>query len=894
MLKETTTPINRGQIFKDLFHNFLEIDKGIEAIIVSDKEGFVIAGEKRKDIDIEIISFLTVVVNPIVERMRNEFAFKRFGTASFDTDEHRLIFISIDGKTTLSLVFEDNVSIDKLYPYAYFLTEKVAQIIRAVQGDEIELTIPNFEFEEELSKQSNRLKYQIYRGKLDQEGFYRFKFIIIGNHEVGKTSLVRRFVENRFLDDYHTTIGLNILSHNHNAFGNKVNLSLWDIGAQKYFRRYRKTYYNGAQAVFIVFDLTSRESFENIIKWHKELMEFIEDKNIPIIIAGNKKDLIDQRVIDYEEGVALAKELSNRSELSDFSDLSGLIDFSDLSGKIDSNISYIETSALTGDQVEDAFNLVSYHFMIKSKEFEESKFKEKIAKEINSILKNYGTLKLLFINEDPLWSPALQILTEINELGEYVKVKDKLKEKEYEYSNGLVIKNYLYDSLSSTNSDGIFCILDAREKEHIDPKWKEMLNEVIEKIEGNKALLVGIRVSETIDWSKLMEEFDIIEEMEEKIGSVLFFKISDNNELEIYELLEFLLNFLKQRLLSTKLEDKTEITGKLEQNLKLKEEKIQKLSSKVSELKNKIESSSLSSEIRARKSKYKQISTEDQLKKKSISSQIETLKNKIIIYENKGQNRTKIKEAWYDLSRAYIKSHDYDKAIEALERAIEIDSKYIEAWNVLGAVYFGKGEYSKSIDTFQRLFKLRPKDHIVWYNIGKAYIKNGEYHNAIVAFEHTIKLRSDMVKAWNLLAAAYYVNEDYFKSIKTYEHLLNLMPLDPDVWYNLGRAYIKYGEYDKAIDALEHVIKIDANYGPAWNVLGASYYGKGEYTRSIEAFKNFVNLDPNDHIACYNLAEALFATQNYDDALNACNSSLDIDFNFEEALNLRERILASL
>ncbi|TFG15704.1 MAG: tetratricopeptide repeat protein [Promethearchaeota archaeon] len=894
MQEGMTSPINRGQIFKDLFHNFLEIDKGIEAIIVSDEEGFVIAGEKRKDIDIELVSFLTAVVNPLIERMRNEFAFKRFGTASFDTDEHRLIFISIDQSTTLSLVFEDNLSIDKLYPYAYYLTEKIAQILRAVPGDKIELTIPNFEFEEELSKQSNRIKYQIYRGKLEQEDNFRFKFIIIGDHEVGKTSLVRRFVENRFLDDYHTTIGLNILSHNHYAFGNNVNLVLWDLGAQKYFRRYRKTYYSGAQAAFIVFDLTSRDSFNNILKWYKELTEFIEDKNIPIILVGNKKDLLDQRAIEYEEGIALAKELSNRSELSDFSDLSGLIDFSDLSGKIEGNISYIETSALTGDQVEDAFNLVSYHFMIRSKELEENKFKNKITKEINSILKNYGNLQLVFITEDPLWSPVLQIFTEINELGEYVKVKDKLQERQYEYSSGLVIKNYVYDSLKYTQSDGVFCIFDAREKEHIDPKWGEMLNDLIEKIEGNKALLIGIRISETIDWSKLMEEFDISEEMEERIGSVLFFKISEKNELEIYELLEFLLNFIKQRLLSTKLENKTEITGKLEQDLKVKEEKIQKLSSKVSELKKKIEHSSVSSEIRAKKSKYKSISTEDQLKRKSLSSQIEALKDKIIKYENKGENRKKIKEAWYDLSRALIKSHDYDRAIEALQNAIELDSKYLEALNVLGAVYFGKGEYNKSVDTFQRLLKLRPKDPIVWYNIGRAYIKNGEYYNAIVALEHTIKLKPDMVNAWNLLAASYYVNEDFFKSIKAYERLSNIMPLDHNVWYNLGRAYIRNGEYDKAIETLERALKIDGNYSPAWNVLGASYFGKGEYNQSVDAFKNFVKLDPTDHVAWYNLAEALFATQNYEDALDACNSSLDIDFNFEEALNLRERILANL
>jgi len=187
MQEKIYSPINRGQMFKELLKNFLEVDKGIEAIIVSDVEGLVIAGEKRMDIDIEIISFLTAVVNPIIERIRNEFAFKRFGTASFDTDEHRLIFISIDGSTTLSLVFEDMVSIDKLYPYAYFLSEKIAQILSAKDGDTFQLTIPNFEHQKKISKSTERLKYQIYQDGIDEESSYRFKFIIIGDHRVGKS-----------------------------------------------------------------------------------------------------------------------------------------------------------------------------------------------------------------------------------------------------------------------------------------------------------------------------------------------------------------------------------------------------------------------------------------------------------------------------------------------------------------------------------------------------------------------------------------------------------------------------------------------------------------------------------------------------------------------------------
>ena len=103
----------------------------IDAIIISDLEGFVIAGEKRKDIDsnIEIISVLTTLINPILERIRNEFSFKKFGTASFDTDEHRLLFITIDEERILSLIFNSMASVEKVAPYTYFLAEKLLKYL---------------------------------------------------------------------------------------------------------------------------------------------------------------------------------------------------------------------------------------------------------------------------------------------------------------------------------------------------------------------------------------------------------------------------------------------------------------------------------------------------------------------------------------------------------------------------------------------------------------------------------------------------------------------------------------------------------------------------------------------------------------------------------------------
>ena len=517
--------MNEDKLFKELLTNFLNISEDIEAVIVSDHEGFVISGEKKASVDVELVSVLTALINPILERIRDEFAFKKFGTASFDTEEYRLLFISIDENTTLSIVLNVLASIDKISPYAYFLAEKTAQIIYADEDDVIQVNIPTFETESDSSEYSERIKEQIYQMRLDSGGLYKFKFIIIGDHEVGKTSLVRRFVENRFSLDYRATIGLNILSHSIQFYGNEVNFSLWDVGAQDYFKRFRKTYYLGAQAAFIVFDVSNIKSFENTKKWYSELEKFLGNKEIPMIIVGNKIDLENQRVISYQEGVKLTAELSELNTEGEFS--------------------YIETSAKSGENVEDAFNLIAYHYIMKSKEKEEQRLQENLIIQINSILNKKGKMELSFITENPYWSPGLQILNEVNNICDCEKVLDKKEERYYEYSNGLRIKNFLFDKIDVSKSDAVFVIFDARNREYIDPKWRDVVIEIIKNLKKNKIALIGIRVSEETDWSKIMEDFNVNEYLEKKLVSLLFFKIGFEYRLEIYDQLEIMFNTLE-------------------------------------------------------------------------------------------------------------------------------------------------------------------------------------------------------------------------------------------------------------------------------------------------------------------------------------------------------------
>ena len=236
-----------------------------------------------------------------------------------------------------------------------------------------------------------------------------------------------------------------------------------------------------------------------------------------MVLVANKLDLLN-RQISREEGLELSNSLSPEG------------------------VSYIETSALNGQNVEDAFKLIAYHYMLRAKQREKDVIKDSLLSVMTSTLKDLIILELSFITENLSWSPGFQAITEIEELGSYSIIKDNPTERLYAYKNGLILNNFTYENYNLANTDGAFIIFDVREKNHIDPSWKEILIDIIRKMRKKRVIIVGMRISDNTNWSTLMEEFNIEENLDEKLISVLFVKIGSDFREKIYDDIKVMLN----------------------------------------------------------------------------------------------------------------------------------------------------------------------------------------------------------------------------------------------------------------------------------------------------------------------------------------------------------------
>ena len=157
---------------------------------------------------------------------------------------------------------------------------------------------------------------------------YLLKYIIIGDAAVGKSNLLLRYTHGQFKPEYQLTIGVEFGAKNIQINNKIFRIQIWDTAGQENFRSITRAYYKNSVCALVVYDISSRDSFNNVGTWVEDCKNQ-SPKTIFMALVGNKSDLEDKRAVSYEEG----KDFADKNEMM-----------------------FFETSAKTGVNVDEIFS----------------------------------------------------------------------------------------------------------------------------------------------------------------------------------------------------------------------------------------------------------------------------------------------------------------------------------------------------------------------------------------------------------------------------------------------------------------------------------------------------------------------------------------------------------
>ena len=166
---------------------------------------------------------------------------------------------------------------------------------------------------------------------------YGLKIVLLGDEGVGKSSLIVRYVKNKFKHEYISTMGVDFLIKNLKIDDDGIKCIVWDIGGQNQWREKLHLYLQGSDGAIIVTDLTRKKTLDGLNYWLDAIKKYLKIDDLPLVVVGNKLDLVEQRKITPED-------LKNAT-----------------------NYPVFETSAKTGETVEKMFVNVAKQVLVKKK-----------------------------------------------------------------------------------------------------------------------------------------------------------------------------------------------------------------------------------------------------------------------------------------------------------------------------------------------------------------------------------------------------------------------------------------------------------------------------------------------------------------------------------------------
>ena len=160
---------------------------------------------------------------------------------------------------------------------------------------------------------------------------FRFKIMVIGESKVGKTSVIKKYTQNKFGGVYLTTVGVDFQDKIINIDDKKIRLQIWDTAGQERFRNITKNYFNSSNGFLLIYDITDKDSLEHLNFWSAQIQLNAPEKS-KCVLVGNKCDLEGSRAVSKEEGKIYAEK---------------------------NKIKFFETSAKDGTNINEVFEYIA-------------------------------------------------------------------------------------------------------------------------------------------------------------------------------------------------------------------------------------------------------------------------------------------------------------------------------------------------------------------------------------------------------------------------------------------------------------------------------------------------------------------------------------------------------
>ena len=158
------------------------------------------------------------------------------------------------------------------------------------------------------------------------------KVVFLGDSSVGKSNIISKYKLNEFNRNSKSTVGVEFYSKIITFNNKNIKIQIWDTAGQERFKSITKSYYKGAKGAIIVYDITRRQTFENVQEWFKDTKTMGDNVNLVLMLVGNKCDLVNEREVSTEEG-------KKEAEMN--------------------GMAFMETSALDGTNITEAFETLA-------------------------------------------------------------------------------------------------------------------------------------------------------------------------------------------------------------------------------------------------------------------------------------------------------------------------------------------------------------------------------------------------------------------------------------------------------------------------------------------------------------------------------------------------------